>query len=256
MHATSPAPTTVSIVSHGQQALMIPLLEQLERYCRECIAQVVVTVNVPETALIKPSDWSFPVEMLENRRPQGFGANHNAAFAYCRTPWFLVLNPDIRLDADVLGTMLGAAAPSAGVLAPRIHEPAAHRSGPEPHRGLLTPCEIVRRNRPGYRTPPSPAWVAGMFMLFRADAFRQVGGFDERFFMYGEDFDVCARLRLAGSQIQIFEDLRVRHEARRASRKDWRHLHWHVSSLMRVWTSPAFWRYRALLRAAHRACGG
>jgi hypothetical protein len=40
--------------------------------------------------------------------------------------------------------------------------------------------------------------VAGMFMLLRREAFAQVGGFDERYFMYCEDFDLCARLRLAG----------------------------------------------------------
>jgi GT2 family glycosyltransferase len=94
-----------------------------------------------------------------------------------------------------------------------------------------------------------PAWIPGLFMLFRSDAYRQVEGFDERFFMYGEDFDICARLRLAGWKLQIAEQLQARHDARRASHRSKRHLYWHVTSLLKVWSSAAFWRYWRLERA-------
>ncbi|RZL54348.1 MAG: glycosyl transferase, partial [Variovorax sp.] len=100
------------------------------------------------------------------------------------------------------------------------------------------------RRRPSYRRPSAPAWIPGLFMLFRTEAFARIHGFDERFFMYGEDFDVCARLALSGWKIQVAEGLRARHEAQRASHSSRRHLWWHVSSLLRVWTSGAFWRYR------------
>jgi N-acetylglucosaminyl-diphospho-decaprenol L-rhamnosyltransferase len=86
-------------------------------------------------------------------------------------------------------------------------------------------------------------------MLFRSQAYRQIGGFDERFFMYGEDFDICARTQLAGWKLQVGEDLLARHEAQRASRSSRKHLYWHVTSLLKVWTSGAFWRY---LRARSR----
>ncbi|WP_202981412.1 hypothetical protein, partial [Xylella fastidiosa] len=51
------------------------------------------------------------------------GAGHNQAFERCATPWFLVLNPDIRFDADVLAPLVALAAPDAGLLTPRIMEP-------------------------------------------------------------------------------------------------------------------------------------
>jgi hypothetical protein len=128
-----------------------------------------------------------------------------------------VLNPDIRFDSDVLAPLLAQAAPDAGLLTPRILEPG--KAGPEPHRALLTPLEIVGRNKPGYVRPPVPAWIPGLFMLFRSEAYRRIGGFDERFFMYGEDFDICARTRLAGWKLQVGEDLLARHDAQRASHR-------------------------------------
>jgi len=244
-------PVTVSIVSHGQQALIGPLLDDLDRFCAGQVAKVVLTVNIPEPGVLDGRRWRFPVERIANDAPKGFGANNNQAFAHCETPWFLVLNPDIRLDGDVLAPLLALAQERTGLLAPRILEP--DRTAPEPHRRLITPREILTRRRPGYPTPAVPDWLPGLFMLFRSAAYREVGGFDERFFMYGEDFDICARLRLAGWSIRIGEDLLVRHEAQRASRRSLRHLRWHVGSLLRVWSSGAFWRYRGLLGRAASA---
>lgn len=245
MPSLSP-PLTVSIVSHGQLELIRPLLEQLDRFSRAVIGKVVLTINIPEPDALAGQRWGFEIERIENTTPRGFGANHNQAFAHCTTPWFLVLNPDIRFDADVLTPLVDVAGPEAGLLAPRILEPG--KPQPEQHRAIITPLEIVSRKRPGYVRPVVPEWIPGLFMLFRSEAYRQIDGFDERFFMYGEDFDICARLRLAGWKLQIAEDLQARHEAQRASHRSKRHLYWHVTSLLKVWGSAAFWRYRRLRR--------
>lgn len=241
-------PITVSIVSHGQLALIAPLLAQLDAHCHAVVDRVVLTVNVPEPELSGSPTWRFPVEWIHNARPQGFGANHNQAFGHCGSRWFLVLNPDIRLDDDVLSGLLACAAEDSGLLAPRIMEPG--KTQPEPHRAVITPLEILGRKRAGYMPPAVPAWIPGLFMLFRRSAYAQIRGFDERFFMYGEDFDICARLRLAGWRIQIGEHLRARHDAQRASHRSRRHLYWHVSSLLKVWGSAVFWRYRRLPKKA------
>lgn len=243
--SSSPA-VTVSIVSHGQLELVRPLLEQLDRFSRALTAKVVLTLNIPEPDLLAGASWGFEIERIENAVPLGFGANHNQAFDRCATPWFLVLNPDIRFDRDVLAPLIAQAAPDSGLLTPRILEPG--KSEPEQHRAIITPLEILRRKRPDYVRPLVPDWIPGLFMLFRSEAYRQVGGFDERFFMYGEDFDICARTRLAGWKLQVAEDLTALHDARRASRTSLRHLYWHVTSLFKVWLSRPFWRYRRLDR--------
>jgi len=238
---------TVSIVSHGQLGLIRPLLEQLDRWSHAAIDKVVLTINIPEGDAIAdlPASLRFPVERIDNSAPKGFGANHNQAFRQCATPWFLVLNPDIRLDGDVLAPLVAQAEPQSGLLTPRIMEPG--KTEPEQHRAIITPLEIITRRRPTYERPALPAWIPGLFMLFRSHAYAHINGFDERYFMYGEDFDICARMRLAGWGLQVAQDLVARHDARRASHASGKHLYWHASSLLRVWTSAAFWRYRQLV---------
>lgn len=245
MPSTTPArqqqPVTVSIVSHGQLDMILPLLEQLDHFSAPLIDKVVLTHNLPEPDLLAGRRFGFELKRVYNSVPLGFGANNNQAFKHCESDWFLVLNPDIRFDAEVLAPLIAQAQPRAGLLAPRILEPG--KATPEQHRRVITPLEILTRRRPGYAIPDAPDWIPGLFMLFRSEAYRQIGGFDDRrYFMYGEDFDICARLRLAGWPLQIAEQLRARHEAQRASRTNWRHLYWHVSSLLKVWASGPFWR--------------
>lgn len=234
---------TVSVVSHGQGRLVREVLACLDDACAGHIVKAVVTVNIPEADDLTGLRFTFPVEVVLNQKPHGFGANHNAAFQRCSSEWFLVLNPDITFAQDPIAPLLGQAAPDVGLLAPRIVEPG--KEAPEPHRGLLTPAEVLLRHLLGPRAPASPEWVAGMFMLVRAEAFRQVKGFDPRYFMYVEDADICARLRLAGWRLQSVDDVHVIHEAQRASRRRLRPLLWHLGSLLKWWTSPQFWRLLA-----------
>ena len=242
-------PVTVSIVSHGQLDMILPLLEQLDHFSAPLLDKVVLTHNLPEPDLLAGRHFGFAIQRIHNSAPLGFGGNNNQAFKHCGSEWFLVLNPDIRFDGEVLGPLIAGAAPRAGLLTPRILEPG--KATPEQHRRVITPLEILTRRKPGYPVPSAPDWIPGLFMLFRSAAFRQIGGFDDRrYFMYGEDFDICARTQLAGWQLQVAEDLRARHEAQRASRTDARHLYWHVSSLLKVWTSSAFWRFFAATRKA------
>jgi len=235
------AGVTVSIVSHGQAALVRPLLLQLHAHCRGSIAQVVLTQNLPEAWDVAALGLGFPVHMQVNAWPQGFGANHNQAFAKCQTPWFLVLNPDIELSGDVLADLLSRAPTPVGVIAPLVQEPGAPTHTPE--RGVITPWEVAIGQRLSDGRRAAPVWFPGMFMLFNAQAFRQVGGFDERFHMYCEDFDICARLRLSGWSLHRDPRVTVVHDAQRHSHVRWRYLLWHVQSLLRLWASVTFWRY-------------
>jgi GT2 family glycosyltransferase len=67
--------------------------------------------------------------------------------------------------------------------------------------------------------------------------------------MYCEDADICARAVLAEGGIAFCPQTSVVHDAQRASRRSFRALRWHVTSLVRFWLSPAFWSYRRYLRS-------
>lgn len=242
------AVVTISVISHGQEKLLQELLHDLS--LSDCIHQVVITHNLRAVDLFCPDVLSGRCLHLRNPSPKGFGANHNAAFFHCDTEWFAVVNPDIRMAGDVFVQLIAQAAPEDVLLVPALVNP---RTGQvAPNRGLLTPWEVVRRRLPGWRPPAEPAWFPGAFLLIRATAFRQVGGFDGRFYLYAEDVDLCARLRLAGGRLRYVPHVQVSHAAQRSSHVRWRYLRWHVASLLRLWTSGAFWRYSALLRKEAR----
>lgn len=240
-------PVTVSVVSHRQADLAQTLLGDLNRHCAGVIEKVVLTCNLPESLDLQPDDTGLPVEIVRNPLPRGFGANHNQAFQRCGTEWFLVINPDIRLHDDVVSTLLQRATARTGLLAPQ--ELGLNGEPVENLRGLITPWELVQRQLLK-RLPPPPArggWVKGMFMLIRAEAFRQIGGFDERFFMYCEDFDLCARLMLAGWTVDHHRDIGATHAWQRDSHRSGAHLQQHLSSLWTMWRSATYWSYRTYL---------
>lgn len=237
---------TISIVSHQQQEMIIPLLYQLEYFSGTLIKKILITINTPENKLITSEKFNTQIDIIKNARPQGFGENHNAAFTHCDTPWFLILNPDVRLEKDVISPLIAAAASRTGLIAPRVKEPGKIEL--EPHREIPTPAEILKRRGKNFIPPSCPAWVPGLFMLFKREAFSQIKGFDIRFFMYGEDFEICARLRLAGWELSTRDDLHVLHAAQRASHHSPKHMYWHATSLIKLWCSSSFWRYRRMLK--------
>lgn len=58
-----------------------------------------------------------------------------------------------------------------------------------------------------------PDWVGGMFMVFRRDIYALLGGFDQKFFLYYEDVDLCARIRLLGLRVVMIPSVRATHLA-------------------------------------------
>jgi GT2 family glycosyltransferase len=249
---------TLSIVSHGQASLVASLLEDIARIDTPRITAIIVTHNIPEIGPPWPPSLASRITSIFNAEPRGFGANHNAAFLRCATPYFTVMNPDLRLVADPFENLVALFASDrpkkAGVKGIGIAAPTIVTSDGTPEdslRSLITPAALLRRRlAPSSRARASiPHWIAGMFLFVSSAAFRSVGGFDERYFMYCEDFDLCARMRLAGWDFEIEEKTTVVHVAQRASHRSRRHLMWHISSLIRMWTSSAFWRYRRLLIA-------
>lgn len=229
---------SISIVSHRHGALVHDLLRDIERCCGD--VEVLLTVNVEETLSFDSTSFAFPLRIIRNANAKGFGANHNAAFARAEGKYFCVLNPDIRLNANPFPILIGALADEkVGVAAPRIASPSGETE--DSARRFPTLWVIARKVLTGAQhhdyevanTPLRPEWVAGMFMLFRFEVFRQLGGFDERYFLYYEDVDLCLRLRRLGYDALLEPQAVALHDARRASHRDLRHFLWHLRSLTR-----------------------
>lgn len=240
MTALIPQRLSVSIVSHQQANLIQPLLADLDRFCRDYDLEVILTLNLPEELPFAEHDYRFPIKLIRNAIPLGFGSNHNQAFNHASGSSFCVLNPDIRLTADPFPPLLAALEHrQIGLIAPLVVN---GQGFPEDSaRHFPTPLEIIgkvfggksRTYATASGTTSFPDWVAGMFMLLRHDTYKEIGGFNERYFMYYEDVDLCFRLREHDYEIALCGETSVIHDARRSSHKKLRYLKWHATSMMR-----------------------
>jgi len=236
------ASITVSLVSHGHGAMVARLVAQL---CAvPDVAKIVLTLNIPEQLALEEDER---LHIIRNPTPQGFGANHNAAFKHCQTRYFCVINPDVTLQGDVFAPLLACMSDfDAALGAPLVCSPAGTqedsiRSFPTVG-GLI--LKVLGMDNGSYAPAKrhvsfSPDWVAGMFMLFENSAYASLGGFDEKFFLYYEDVDMCARLWESGRKVVACTAVHVVHDAQRASRRNLRFLLWHASSMLRYFFKHA-----------------
>ncbi len=230
---------SISIVSHRQGPLVKHLLSDLREHCATPL-EVLLTVNVEETLPFDAAEFGFPVKIITNASAKGFAANHNAAFTHAGGEHFCVLNPDIRLERDPFPALFAQLAdPKVGVVGPLILNPSGEIEDSArrfPTLFTILKKALLRRHGLDYEIMGAslfPDWIAGMFMVFRAGVFKELGGFDERYFLYYEDVDLCMRLRHAGYEVVLLPQVSAIHDARRRSHRNLRYLLIHATSLLR-----------------------
>jgi GT2 family glycosyltransferase len=198
-------------------------------------------------------DAPFPVKVLV-RENTGYGDGVNAGLDELRPTGdiALVLYPDVRFPDP--GAVQEAARflvdnPSVGCLAPltfatptelffscrRFYTvPTLLASRIPPLRALAAKTMHMHEYRDApLDRPVQVDWASGGAMLFRGALFPDVFHFDERYFLYFEDVDVCASLWRAGYSVVRYPGLKVLHEAGLRSRTNARHLLWHLTSCAR-----------------------
>jgi N-acetylglucosaminyl-diphospho-decaprenol L-rhamnosyltransferase len=171
----------------------------------------------------------------ENR---GFAAGINRAARLARAPLLVVLNPDVELRAPIVEPLTACldAHPSAAIVGGLVREAdggvqASARRFPDLSTAfggrtswltrVLPGNPLTRRNLAPTNVQGGCAevdWVTGAFMMVRRDVFEALGGFDEQFFMYWEDSDLCLRALKAGWKTMYAPSAQVVHLTGRASR--------------------------------------
>jgi N-acetylglucosaminyl-diphospho-decaprenol L-rhamnosyltransferase len=194
----------------------------------EGVRPFVVDNASPDDSLETIGD--LPVEVVRSGRNGGFSYGCNLGAAQGGAPYLLFLNPDARIRADALETMLSAlrSDPGTALVAPRIVDDDGElawslRRFPR-HRSTFAQALFAHRLLPratwvdemirdpaAYDVPATPDWVSGACMLVRRTAFEEIGGFDESFFLYCEDTDLCRRLWDAGHVVRYVPDAQVGH---------------------------------------------
>src|SRR5512138_2271957 len=121
MQADQPPLVSISVVSHGDAARLPALLESLRAHEQIGRLQLIVTDNLgDDLPELDAASW-HSLTMLRNRSRRGFAANHNAAFAHARAPYFCILNPDICFVEPILERLAGhIASGEADIAAPLV----------------------------------------------------------------------------------------------------------------------------------------
>ena len=182
------------------------------------------------------------VTLLRNERNRGFGAAANQGFVAGSARHVLLLNPDAELADGALAPLLAAVDAGAALAAPALVLPDGSQQ--ESPRRFYDLAAVAARRTPFGRTrtgrdaaarhTDTPArgpvdWVTGAAMLLDRDAVPGAGPFDERYFLYFEDVDLCRRLRAEGREVVFEPDARVLHRFGAGSRRQvpWNPLLWH-----------------------------
>jgi GT2 family glycosyltransferase len=181
------------------------------------------------------------VTLIQNTVNVGFSRAVNQAMAASSAPLLLLMNPDCQLRRGSLSALRAVldAEPSCAIAGPRILDPdgsvqGSARGDPNMLTGvfgrtsglqaLLPSAPAARRNvvveaALAAGTPSVVVdWVSGACMLIRSASLRAVGGFDEQYFLYWEDADVCRRLRGRGYDIRYVPAAAAVHTVGRSSR--------------------------------------
>lgn len=203
------------------------------------VAEAVVVDNASTDGSAQMVEREFPwVSVIRAPYNGGFAYGNNLALGTTLGDAVLLLNPDTLVEPGALGELLSRlkARPEAAVVGPKLVRPdgslhlAARRAFPTPLvsffrlsglSAMAPRSHVLGRYNLANLHPDQPSEVdavCGACMLVRCAAIDQVGGLDERYFMYAEDLDWCLRFRAAGWTIRYEPSAVVRHQHSTAAR--------------------------------------
>jgi N-acetylglucosaminyl-diphospho-decaprenol L-rhamnosyltransferase len=194
--------------------------------------EVIVVDNDPSSTLQKRLAKNFPqVKYLHPGQNIGFGPANNFGEKRATGDFLFFLNPDTEIDQGTVKKLVQFLVenPQVGVVAPTLYDMSG-KLYPDQGSMELTPLTAIMANSIVHRIwPGNPiansywarsrdlvkplqlAVVPGTAMMIRRESFEQVGGFDERFFLYYEENDLCRRLREVGWEVWLIPTAKVRH---------------------------------------------
>lgn len=199
------------------------------------------------------------VRLIENRQVYGFARNNNIGAEAANGKYILILNPDIILKAGAIDQLYQYAVqhPEAGIVAPQLQnvdESLQYSARRFPTVGILLHRMFTRSNDnvrdkrvesyllksiPLDR-PTEVGWCMGASFILSRELYRQLQGFDERFFLYVEDLDLCYRCWEAGYSVVYLPQAVMIHAHQRGSRHFNKKTLMHLKSFFYFFTKHHF----------------
>lgn len=227
-----PAELTVIIVSYNTRALTLACLETLFAATHVARAHVVVFDNASGDGSAEAIAERFPqVELIASPENLGFARANNIVAAAARTEWLLLLNPDTEVHDGAIDRLLAfsRARPAAGITGGRTVFPDGSlniascwmRITPWSAFCMATGLTAALRASALFNPEGMGSWqrdtvrevdiVVGCFLMIRRALWAELGGFDLKYFMYGEEADLCLRARALGYRPAITPEAEIMH---------------------------------------------
>lgn len=243
--------------AHGNAALSRVDLSVIHNETNPNESLIALLSDIREEALKQGGD----LHLFEGHGNIGFGRGHNLAIRPAQSDYHLILNPDVVLTPDALleGLAFMSTHPEVTALSPSVHYPDGSKQYvckrfPSVLDFVLrgfAPKWVKRwfafrlsryemRDLPEDQASTDIPIISGCFMLFRTAALQAVQGFDERYFLYFEDFDLSLRVHSQGT-LAYLPTMQIQHLGGHSARKGLRHIGMFVRSGIRFYNTHG-WR--------------
>ncbi|MGF1779051.1 glycosyltransferase family 2 protein [Vibrio nomapromontoriensis] len=238
----------ISIVSHGHEEI-IKSLSTVKKLSNDYI--VVIKSNTPSDDFTSYIDEN--THWLDNKDSYGlgFGANNNYVYNYCKKlsmnddDIFIVLNPDVNIKNSMVVRLIEEMVEyNSSLSAINLYLDEANTKYDNSIREFPTFVNFVKSfigfgndsviDKNKITTTSKVDWAAGSFLAFKSKHYGEIGGFDESYYMYCEDIDICYRSKLLGKSVLYHPDVVATHFAGHKNRNILsKHFLWHLKSTMR-----------------------
>lgn len=215
---------SVIIVNYNNRAYLCKTLESLFRDSRAAEYEIFVVDNASEDDSVEAVQRSFPaVKVIAQPKNIGFSGANNRGAEQASGRYLLFLNNDTHVPEGTIAKLLEVKKnhPEYGIVAPLILYPDESLQlswGSDLHLHTETFLKFFaerwhrwRYGRRKGRMSRDVAWVSGACFVIERGLYREVGGFDEKFFLYVEDADLGRRVRRLGHKIHVTSDARIIH---------------------------------------------
>ncbi len=234
----------LSVTSHNDDELIKNNFFNIPKICGK-FEVVIMLIDNTNSADLETMCKNKNIHYYADDMIRGYGENNNKNFqlSYAKgDDLFIVCNPDVTLQIDQLedlfNTIINDRSDIFGV---KVYESkdlstfsSHNRSFPclfDPIISLILKKKLFVNNADSYANPD---WIGGAFMAFKASSFQKLNGFDESYFMYYEDTDICHRAKKMGMKIVYNPKFYIVHEAKRAGRKIFsKHFLWNLTSMIK-----------------------
>ncbi|MEM9117984.1 MAG: glycosyltransferase family 2 protein [Cyanobacteria bacterium P01_F01_bin.56] len=218
---------SVVIVNYNGGTVILDCLASIFQHLDSVKTDVIVVDNASQDGSPDGIERKFPqVQLLRQSENLGFGAANNMGVKQALGRYLFLLNSDTLIQQNIMPVLLNKleSAVDIGIVGPQLLNPDGSFQLSTAYEiglwGEWRTLQVVRKyrqpaNRPAlarqYDTDQSVDIVVGAAMLMRRSHFRQIGGFDETFFMYFEESDLCQRFRDAGYRVLYTPDVSLIH---------------------------------------------